>query len=66
MIKTRTLLDGRDVPELESPATLEVYTRCPEKWMLIDLQTGERYIGHTDPEAGPSHWKKVETCRTLT
>ena len=56
----RTLLDGTDVPDLEKPVTLEVYTKCPEKWMLIDLQTGERYIGHPDPKAGPSHWKKID------
>jgi hypothetical protein len=57
--KTRTLLDGRDVPEKDKAVTLEVYTRCPEKWMLVDLQTGERYIGHDDPSAGPNHWKRV-------
>ncbi len=58
-MKTRTLLDGRDVEELEKPVTLEVKTKCPKKWMLVDLQTGERYIGHTDPKAGPSHWEKI-------
>jgi hypothetical protein len=62
----RTLLDGQEVPELDNAVTLEVYTKCPEKYMLIDMQTGERYIGHNDPVAGPSHWRKVETCRTLT
>ena len=62
----RTLLDGQEVPELDNAVTLEVYTKCPEKYMLIDMQTGERYIGHNDPVAGPNHWKKVETCRTLT
>lgn len=56
---TRTLLDGTEVTELPSAVTLEVYTRCPEKWMLIDLQTGERYIGHKNPAAGPSHWEKI-------
>lgn len=66
MNKTRTLLDGNEVPELEKPVNMQVYTKCPEKWMLVDLQTGERYIGHTDPSAGPSHWKKIETCRTST
>ncbi len=66
MTKTRTLLDGNDVPELDKAVTLEVYTKCPEKYMLIDMQTGERYIGHYDPDAGPSHWEKIETCRTLT
>lgn len=66
MNKTRTLLDSRDVPELDDPVTLQVYTRCPEKYMLIDMQTGEKYIGHSDPAAGPYHWKKVDTCQTLT
>ncbi len=65
-MSTRTLMDGRDVPEFDKPVTLEVYTKCPQKWMLVDLQTGERYIGHEDPTVGPSHWKKVETCRTST
>lgn len=62
MNKTRTLLDGRDVAELESPITLEVYTRCPEKWMLIDLQTGERYLGNKESLT----WDRIETCQTLT
>jgi len=64
MTKTRTLLDGKEVPELDQAITLQVYTKCPEKYMLIDLQTGERYIGYSTP--GPSNWKKIETCRTLT
>ena len=62
----RTLLDGHEVPELDKAVTLEVYTKCPEKYMLIDMQTGERYIGYHDLAAGPNHWRKVETCRTLT
>lgn len=66
MKKIRTLLDGKTVPELEQAATLRVYTKCPEKWMLIDLETGERYVGHENPNAGPSNWKKIETCRTST
>jgi hypothetical protein len=64
MTKTRTLLDGRTVIELEEALTLPVRTKCPEKWLLIDLETGERYTGYTTP--GSLHWKKLETCRTLT
>jgi len=60
----RKLLDGNEVKELAESKTLVVKTKCPEKWMLIDLETGERYIGqYTD---GSQDWKKVETCRTLT
>ena len=31
--------------ELDMPITLKVYTKCPEKWMLIDGETGEVYRG---------------------
>jgi hypothetical protein len=66
MIQTRKLIDGREVLELDKAVTLEIYTKCPEKYMLIDMQTGEKYIGHTDPNAGSSHWKKVHTCQIST
>ena len=63
-MNARTLLDGRDVEELDKAVTLRVYTKCPEKYMLIDLQTGERYIG--TKADGNNDWKKVNTCRTST
>ena len=54
----RTLKDGRQVPELDNVKILEVKTKCPEKWKLIDLETGEEYIGwHTD---GPRSWRRVD------
>ena len=56
-MNTRTLLDGHEVEELDLPVTLTVYTKCPEKWMLTDMQTGEKYIGY--PTAGPNSWKRV-------
>lgn len=63
MTNTRTLLDGRDVEELDKPITLKVYTKCPEKYMLIDMQTGERYIGYKT--TGNNYWRKVnEECPT--
>jgi hypothetical protein len=58
-MSTRKLSDGTDVPELDNPVTLKVYTKCPSKWMLVDLQTGERYIGHENPDAGSLHWKRL-------
>lgn len=65
-MKQRKLVDGNFATELEKSVELKIKTRCPEKWLLIDLETGERYIGHIDPQAGPSNWKKVNTCPTLT
>lgn len=56
-MKTRTLLDGTEVEELDKAMTLEVYTKCPEKWMLIDMQTGEKYIGYKTE--GNNFWKRV-------
>lgn len=60
----RKLQDGSEVPELEEPKILTVKTKCPEKWLLIDLETGERYNGYSTE--GNFSWKKVKTCRTLT
>jgi hypothetical protein len=56
-MRSRLLKDGSVVPELDNPITLVVKTKCPEKWMLIDLQTGEQYIGN---HIGPIHWEKLE------
>ncbi len=60
----RKLLDGSEVSELAEAKVLTVKTKCPEKWLLIDLETGERYTGYSSD--GSLDWKKVETCRTLT
>lgn len=56
-MQTRRLQNGTLVEELVSPKTLTVYTKCPEKWMLTDMETGEVYTGHiTDSNL---NWKKV-------
>ena len=59
-MKTRTLKDGEVVKELELPVTLTVYTRCPEKYKLVDMETGEEYIGY--PTIGNSSWKKIKNA----
>lgn len=54
----RKLIDGTNVQELEEAKTLTVYTKCPEKYMLIDMETGQIYTGYyTD---GKNSWKKVD------
>jgi len=57
-MKTRKLKDGTEVKELELPVTLTVYTRCPEKYKLVDLETGQEYIGY--PTIGNSSWRKIK------
>jgi phosphoribosylanthranilate isomerase len=44
-MKHRILLNGNQVEELENPVTITIYTKCPEKWILLDTETGEKYRG---------------------
>lgn len=53
----RTLLSGKEVPEYEQATTLSIVTKCPAKWKLIDMETGEEYIPWETP--GPQQWQKV-------
>ncbi len=41
----RTLKDGVEVESFEKPIDLIIHTKCPEKWKLVDLETGEEYLG---------------------
>jgi hypothetical protein len=54
----RILRGGRVVPELEEPVTLEVRTKCPAKWVLIDLETGEAFTPYENINLG-RHWKPI-------
>lgn len=56
-MKTRTLLDGSKILELENPVTLQIKTKCPAKYKLIDMETGQIYIGY-DTE-GKHFWKPI-------
>lgn len=53
----RTLKDGSTVPELDEPTILTIKTKCPEKWLLIDRETGEAYTAYDTP--GNLQWRKV-------
>jgi hypothetical protein len=44
MIK-RILKDGSEVDSFDKPVDLIIHTKCPEKWKLIDMETGEEYLG---------------------
>lgn len=57
--KVRVLKDGSVAQELAEPMTLTIKTKCPEKYMLFDMETGEKYIGR--PALGNSSWLKIHT-----
>jgi hypothetical protein len=57
----RKLIDGTKVEETEFPIELRIMTHCPEKWKLIDLETGEEYIGVLPSQRIKNqHWKKIK------
>lgn len=58
-MKIRKLKSGEVVPELDKAVTLEVYTRCPEKYKLTDMETGEEYVGYASE--GKNSWRKLNT-----
>lgn len=41
--------------ETESPVVLNVTTYCPDKWLLVDQETGQVFRGN----AG-GHWDRLE------
>jgi hypothetical protein len=55
----RKLLSGEEVPEYENAVDLTIHTKCPEKWLLIDLETGQEYRGSEKPNLY-GKWKRIK------
>ena len=53
----RKLIDGTDSIELVAAVSLVVKTKCPNKYLLLDLETNEIYRG-ANHESG-KHWIKI-------
>jgi hypothetical protein len=55
----RKLLNGTEVPESDTPIDLTVHTKAPGKWLLIDMETGQEYVGSQEPnEYGK--WRRIK------
>ncbi|MDP6399879.1 MAG: hypothetical protein QF622_00750 [Candidatus Marinimicrobia bacterium] len=52
MIKYRNLKNGEKAKELNSPMNLIIKTKCPTKWIIEDLETGQRYRANGNTEVG--------------
>ena len=52
MNKFRKLMNGEKVSELNFPMNLIIKTKCPTKWIIEDLETGQRYRANGQDEIG--------------
>ena len=52
MAKTRKLKNGEEVEELEKSINLIIKTKCPTKWIIEDLETGQKYRANGKTEVG--------------
>ena len=52
MISYRILKNGEKVQELETAMEIIIKTKCPTKWIVEDLETGQRYRANGNKEIG--------------
>jgi hypothetical protein len=45
------MYQGAEVHEYNQAVDLTIHTKAPGKWLLIDLETGQEYIGSKEPNA---------------
>lgn len=53
----------RQVPQLDKSVQLAVITKAPEKYILIDTETGQSYVGSSEPNKYiPEYclWKPID------
>lgn len=63
-MKTRKSKFFGNYNEKENNITLRIITRFPEKWILIDSETGEIYKGCEEDKIG-KNWKKINDKSVL-
>ena len=52
MAKYRKLKNGKEAEEWDSSDQLIIMTKCPTKWIIEDLETGQRYRANGTTEIG--------------
>lgn len=65
LMKKRILKDGTEIESYDHPIDLIIHTRAPAKWKLIDMETGEEYLGSMieHPTFGEMLRQKVMICK---
>ena len=54
----RKLLDGREVEESKENIDIIIRTKCPKKWRITDMETGQIYEGTGDNDLY-KQWKLI-------
>lgn len=44
-MKQRKLINGKSVNELDVAIGIVIFTKSPAKWKIVDMETGEEYVG---------------------
>lgn len=58
-MKTRKIKDGMEVQELDKPVNLSILTKCPGKWKIVDMETGQEYVASGNYEIY-KQWKPIK------
>jgi hypothetical protein len=45
----------KEFEEFDKTVDLVVHTKCPDKWLLIDRETGQMYKGTSE-----GHWDRLD------
>lgn len=53
------MLQGSEVEEFEIAVDLTIHTKAPGKWLLVDLETGQEYIGSAVPNLY-GKWRRIK------
>jgi hypothetical protein len=53
------IFQGSEVPEFDKAVDLTIHTKAPGKWLLIDLETGQEYIGSEKPNLY-GKWRRIK------
>ena len=48
----RNLKNGENAEELDRPIQLIIKTKCPTKWIIEDLETGQKYRANGNTKIG--------------
>ena len=59
----RRLIDGTEVEEFDEAIDLTIHTKAPAKWLLIDLETGQEYIGSDKPNLY-GKWRRIKDAKS--